>query len=375
MKKALVIVGTRPEAIKMARVCDEIKRSEKLELQTLVTGQHKAMLDQVIELFNLDINHNLCLMAENQTPSDVLVRAIPKIEEVIDKLEPDHILVHGDTITTLAGALAAFYQKKNLSHVEAGLRTNNLFSPYPEESNRRLTSHIASLHFAPTTESKNNLLKEGISETNIFVTGNTVIDSLLYIKSEIDEDVDFQNNIKKKYEKRLLDSKIILTTFHRRENFGEGIKDICKSIKQVAKDHKEYTFLVTVHPNPNIRQVVYDYLADTENIYLKPPMDYKEFVYFLSKCFCVLSDSGGLQEEAPTFNKPVLVLRSVTERPEALSAGKILLVGTSVEKITKNLVRLFNDEQFYLSFSKNPNPYGDGYASKKIVNVLENYND
>jgi UDP-N-acetylglucosamine 2-epimerase (non-hydrolysing) len=365
--KVLTIFGTRPEAVKMAPLVKELKKRNEFEAKVCVTAQHREMLDQVLNLFDIIPDFDLNIMKSKQSLTGITSRVLEGLEEVFEKEQPDMILVHGDTTTTFAGALAAFYKQIKIGHVEAGLRTFDKYFPYPEEMNRKLTGSLADLHFAPTLGSKNNLLREGVSEKDIFVTGNTVIDAMAYT---VEENYNFcteeLNNID--YSK-----KVIMVTAHRRENWGEGIDNICTALNKIVEENEDVELIYLVHLNPIVKDAVYNHLKDNEKIHLLPPLDTKETHNLMNKCFMIMTDSGGLQEEAPHLGKPVLVLRDVTERPEAVEAGTVKLVGTDVEKIVKEANTLIRDQKSYEAMSKSINPYGDGKASIRICNAILNY--
>lgn len=366
--KVMSIFGTRPEAIKMAPLVKMLENSDKIESIVCVTAQHREMLDQVLELFDIHPNFDLDIMKDRQTLTGITNRVLIGLEEIFQEAKPDIVLVHGDTTTTFAGSLAAFYQQIKVGHVEAGLRTGDKYFPFPEEMNRKLTGAMADMHFAPTEGSRNNLLKEGISESDIYVTGNTVIDAMEYT---VDENYIFEtdelNNINYR------SKKVIMVTAHRRENWGEGIENICISLKRIVEENKDVEIVYLVHLNPIVREVVEKYLKGLDRVHLLNPLDTKETHNLMNKCFMVMTDSGGLQEEAPHLGKPVLVLRDVTERPEAVQAGTVKLVGTDCDVIIAEANQLINDEKSYENMSKAINPYGDGLASKRIVGAIEKY--
>ena len=375
--KVLTIFGTRPEAVKLALVIKKIEEfPDRFTSVVCVTAQHREMLDQVLDLFKITPSYDLDIMKPNQTLFDVTCNSLTRVGEILEKERPDLVMVQGDTTTTFATALAAFYLKIPVGHVEAGLRSYNKFHPFPEEINRRLVSHISDLHFAPTIAAKENLLKEGIDQSKIRVTGNTVIDALLMVAEHF-EGPEAQARWDEYFFHRWgisFDShRIILVTGHRRESFGEGFQNICKALKQIATTHKDIKLIYPVHLNPNVQEPVREILSDVGNIHLIDPLDYEPFVYLMSKSFIILTDSGGIQEEAPSLGKPVLVMRDVTERPEAVEAGTAKLVGTDVKKIVRETQRLLTDHEYYLEMSRAHNPYGDGKASDRIVEVIENF--
>jgi len=366
--KIMVIFGTRPEAIKMAPLIKELEKVRQIQCKVCVTAQHREILDQVLEIFNIKPEYDLNIMKTKQTLTGITCSVLSGLEEIFDKEKPNMVLVHGDTTTTFAAALAAFYRKIPIGHVEAGLRSHNKYLPYPEESNRKLTAALTDLHFAPTTTSRENLLREGIDEKNIFVTGNTVIDAMKYT---IKDDYVFEN-----CELNSIDfknKKIIMVTAHRRENWGIGIENICKALKIIVEENHDVEVLYLVHPNPVVKDVVYSILKDVSRIHLLRPIDTREIHNLMKKCYIVMTDSGGIQEEAPHLGKPVLVLRDVTERVEALSAGTVKLVGIDIRKIVLEANKLIRNVDEYNHISKSINPYGDGNASVKIVDALVNY--
>lgn len=370
MKKVMLIFGTRPEAIKLCPLVKELKnQKEKFETIVCVTAQHREMLDQVLDVFDVKPDYDLNIMKNDQTLFDITCRCLTEIGAVINKEKPDIVLVQGDTTTTFVTSLAAYYNKVKIGHVEAGLRTGNKYSPFPEEINRRITSVIADLHFAPTQKSKNNLLSEGVREENIVVTGNTVIDALLWVRKKI-------QNERKEYKE--LDSidftqKIILVTGHRRENFGQDLINICEALKNIATKYNDIEIVYPVHLNPNVSKPVYNLLSGINNINLLKPLDYEPFVYLMVKSHFIISDSGGIQEEAPSLGKPVLVTRNTTERPEAVETGAVKLVGTDRNKIIRETEKLLNDPQYYHRMALLQNPYGDGHACERIINSLSKY--
>ena len=367
-KKIITIFGTRPEAIKMAPLVKELGRREEIESKVCVTAQHREMLDQVLELFDITPDFDLNIMKSKQTLTGITNRVLEGLEEVFDIEKPDMILVHGDTTTTFAGALAAFYKQIKVGHVEAGLRTFNKYFPFPEEMNRKLTGSLADLHFAPTKGSKNNLLREGVNENDIYITGNTVIDAMQHT---VDEDYIFENDELNKID--FENKKIIMITAHRRENWGEGIENICEALNRIVEENKDVELVYLVHLNPVVKDVVFEKLGNKERVHLLSPLDTKETHNLMNRSFMVMTDSGGLQEEAPHLGKPVLVLRDVTERPEAVEAGTVKLVGTDVAKIVEEANELINNIDAYNKMSKSINPYGDGLASKRIVNAILKY--
>ncbi len=363
--KVITIFGTRPEAVKMAPLVKELEKRDEINSLVCVTAQHREMLDQVLELFRIKPDFDLNIMQTKQSLTGITTRVLEGLEEIFEQEKPDIILVHGDTTTTFAGALAAFYKQIKVGHVEAGLRTFDKYFPFPEEMNRKLTGAVADLHFAPTDSSKNNLLREGIKEESIFITGNTVIDAMNFtVQDEYIFNNEILNNID--YKNR----KVILVTAHRRENWGEGIENICKALKTIALENHDVEIIYLVHLNPVVKDVVYSYLEGVRGIHLLPPLDTKETHNLMNKCYMVMTDSGGLQEEAPHLGKPVLVLRDVTERPEAVESGTVKLVGTITQDIIESANKLIRDLKHYEVMSRAVNPYGDGKASKRITDAI-----
>jgi UDP-N-acetylglucosamine 2-epimerase (non-hydrolysing) len=374
--KVLVVFGTRPEAIKMAPVCKSLLQNDKyFKTIICVTGQHREMLDQVLDIFDIKPDIDLSIMKAGQDLTDVTSSILTGMRKVISDSRPDLVLVHGDTTTTLATSIAAFYAQIPIGHVEAGLRTNNISVPFPEEFNRQVTSKITRWHFSPTASSRENLVEEGCPPENIVVTGNTVIDSLLWVLKRIEDTPDRKKGIVDYLTSQLpfdwQNGKFILITGHRRENFGEGFINICKALVELATKFPHFNFVYPVHLNPNVQTPVNSTLGGFKNIHLINPLDYEPFVYLLKNCYLVLTDSGGIQEEAPSVGKPVLVMRDVTERPEAVQAGTVKLVGTNVTEIVSNVEYLIEDQLFYQSMSLAHNPYGDGKASDRIVEVIK----
>jgi UDP-N-acetylglucosamine 2-epimerase (non-hydrolysing) len=374
MKKVLIVFGTRPEAIKMAPLVKEFqKNTEFFNIKVCVTAQHREMLDQVLDLFQIIPDYDLNIMKPGQDLYDVTSSMLLKIKPVLEEFEPNVVLVHGDTATTFATTLSAYYQKIKIGHVEAGLRTYDLYSPWPEEGNRKLTSVLTDYHFSPTETSKKNLLDEGVDKSSIFVTGNTVIDALKLVLNRINS----SKYLKLKIEKSIIqsgfkeiDSKFILVTGHRRENFGQGFLNICEALKVLSENNPDVNILYPVHLNPNVRRPVNELLSNIDNIQLIEPFQYEEFIYLMSRSYLILTDSGGIQEEAPSLGKPVLVMRNTTERPEAIEAGTVKLVGSDKESIIKEVQNLLSNINDYQKMSKSHNPYGNGDASKKILKIL-----
>ena len=380
-KNILIVFGTRPEAIKMAPVVMEFKKHPNL-FNTLVcvTGQHREMLDQVLTLFDIVPDYDLNIMKPNQDLYDVTSKILLGMRDVLDISKPDLVFVHGDTTTSMAAALAAFYKQIPVAHVEAGLRTGNIYSPWPEEMNRQITARITKLHFAPTSLARQNLLNEGIKEDGILVTGNTVIDALHIVTDKITSDSNLSEELKsllleKGYDVSRLENgrKLVLITGHRRENFGEGFINICNAIKNLANRFQEVDFVYPMHLNPNVRKPVLEILGSDKvsNVFLIEPLEYLPFVYLMEKSYLILTDSGGVQEEAPGLGKPVLVMRDTTERPEAVEAGTVMLVGTDRNKIETGVQDLLTDGSLYKRMSEAVNPYGDGLAASRIVDFIK----
>ncbi|MEZ8053388.1 non-hydrolyzing UDP-N-acetylglucosamine 2-epimerase [Vibrio atlanticus] len=369
-KKILTVFGTRPEAIKMAPLVHALAADERFEAKSCVTAQHREMLDQVLELFEITPDYDLNIMKAGQTLNEVTARILLEIKPVLEEFRPDVVLVHGDTATTFSASLAAYYEQISVGHVEAGLRTGNIYSPWPEEGNRRLTGTLTKYHFAPTATSQENLLKENFNPEDISVTGNTVIDALLMVKDKIDSDKNLNATLSAQFPFLDENKKLILVTGHRRESFGGGFERICESLAITAQAHPDSQILYPMHLNPNVREPVNRILADIGNIHLIEPQQYLPFVYLMSRAHIILTDSGGIQEEAPSLGKPVLVMRDTTERPEAVDAGTVKLVGTDIDAITTNLHTLLTEKTAYQAMSFAHNPYGDGQACKRILNEL-----
>ncbi|MDB4178049.1 UDP-N-acetylglucosamine 2-epimerase (non-hydrolyzing) [Gammaproteobacteria bacterium] len=375
MKKVLIVFGTRPEAIKMAPLIKEFQINGLLfETKVCISSQHREMLDQVLDLFKIKPDYDLDIMKPGQDLYDITSAILTKMKTILEDYKPHLVLVHGDTATTFAVSLAAYFQKIKIGHVEAGLRTGNLYSPWPEEGNRKLTAALADYHFAPTEISKNNLLNEGINHSSIYVTGNTVIDALQTVLNKIECDDILRSSIEKNIITagfKEINSKFILVTGHRRENFGQGFLNICEALKTLALDSPDINIVYPVHLNPNVSKPVNDLLSEVPNIKLINPLQYPEFIYLMSKSYLILTDSGGIQEEAPSLGKPVLVMRDTTERPEAVNAGTVILVGADKNNIIKEVQNLLLDNKAYDIMSKCHNPYGDGQASKKILKEVK----
>jgi UDP-N-acetylglucosamine 2-epimerase (non-hydrolysing) len=373
MKKSiLVVVGTRPEAIKMAPVIKELSRHSCFDVRLCVTGQHKEMLDQVLKIFDLRPEYDLNVMKKNQSLSDLTSLMISKLSNICEELKPDFLFVHGDTVTTLSSAIVGYFNKIKVCHVEAGLRTHNLYAPWPEEGNRKLTAAISGLHFAPTLKAKENLISEGVLDKEIFVTGNTVIDALKIADNSISNNTKLQESLDRKYEINKKE-KIVLVTCHRRENYGGGFEEICDSILELANDYKNLRFIFPVHLNPAVSDIVHKKLSKISNINLLEPLPYIDFVFLMKHSWLILTDSGGIQEEAPTFGTPVFVMREATERPEAVEGGTAKIVGSKKDDIVKEVRGLYDDIQKYKKMSNAKNPFGAGDASQKIVTVILNY--
>ncbi len=368
--KILSVFGTRPETIKMAPVVERLSQLKNVQSLVCVTGQHRQMLDTFLNLFHIKVDYDLNIMKPGQSLTEITTSILTRLKDVLLEVKPDLLLVQGDTTTALAAALAAFYEKIPVGHVEAGLRTGNLMMPWPEEMNRKLISSLAATHFAPTKTSKENLLKEGTSPDRIFVTGNTVIDALFYTLDQFKKNPQLKTT---RFNFLNPQKKLILVTGHRRENFGEGFASICKALKQISlRDDVEIIY--PVHLNPNVQGPVRSILADRPNIHLIEPLDYLEFVYLMDRSYLILTDSGGVQEEAPSLGKPVLVMREVTERPEAILAGTVLLVGTDEEKIISETTALLDNPDLYQKMAQAHNPYGDGHAAKRIIqHILDHH--
>lgn len=369
IKKILLVFGTRPEAIKMAPLVLELQSRTEIDVEVCVTAQHREMLDQVLDLFELKPDYDLDLMQPGQDLFDITTKALLGLKGVLETSKPDLVLVHGDTTTTFASSLAAFYQRITVGHVEAGLRTGNIYSPWPEEINRKLTGSLTTFHFAPTTKAQNNLLLENVDSDNVFVTGNTVIDALVQVEKRIVSDKELNENLLAQFD--FLDSskKLILVTGHRRESFGNGFENICQALRTLAQQ-PDVQVLYPMHLNPNVRDPVNRILHDVDNVFLIEPQEYLHFVYLMSRAYIILTDSGGVQEEAPSLGKPVLVMRDTTERPEAVDAGTVKLVGTDYDSIVNEAMTLLTDKQAYEKMSFAHNPYGDGKACQRIADII-----
>jgi UDP-N-acetylglucosamine 2-epimerase (non-hydrolysing) len=376
-KRALVVFGTRPEAIKMAPVVKKLEENpETFEMRVCVTAQHREMLDQVLEIFSIRPHYDLNVMKPNQDLYTLTSAVILGMGEVLRNFRPDVVLVHGDTSTSFCAALAAFYQQIPVAHVEAGLRTGNIYSPWPEEMNRKLTGAITSCHFAPTAMARQNLEREGVRD-HIYITGNTVIDALLMAVKMIHTDAALKEQLATLISDRGYPiekgRRIILITGHRRENFGEGFIHICEAIRNLALKYPDFDLVYPVHFNPNVRKPVYELLGGIPNVYLIEPIEYLPFIYIMERSYLLLTDSGGIQEEAPSLGKPVIVMRNTTERPEAVDAGTVVLAGTSKDMIFNEVCRLIDDQEHYQTMSKAHNPYGDGFAAQRIIDHLKEF--
>lgn len=383
MKRILLVFGTRPEAIKMAPLVKEfLKYPDKFETKVCVTGQHREMLDRVLDIFDIKPDYDLNIMKSGQDLYDITAKVLVGMRDVLNESQPDVVLVHGDTTTSTAATMASYYKRIPVAHIEAGLRTHNIYSPWPEEINRQITGRIATYHFSPTPLSKNNLVKENVNPDNIFITGNTVIDALYWVVDKINNDenlkIKLQDVVKESgYDLSRLENgrKLVLITGHRRENFGDGFLSICKAINYLAKKYPDVDFVYPMHLNPNVRKPIHQIFGDNlntyENLFFIEPLEYLTFVLLMNNSTVILTDSGGIQEEAPSLGKPVLVMRDTTERPEALEAGTVKLVGTDFQKIVNHVSDLLEDSEFYEKMAKSTNPYGDGKACERIIKVFE----
>ena len=384
MKKIILVFGTRPEAIKMAPLVKELQKyPDEFQTMVCVTGQHREMLDQVLHLFNIKPDYDLNIMKAGQTLYDVTSRVLCEFGKVLQAERPDLVLVHGDTTTSMASALAAFYEQIPVGHVEAGLRTGNIYSPWPEEMNRAITGRIAVLDFAPTEFGRNNLLKENVSDDRITVTGNTVIDALYYVVDKINGDAALKESLEKNISDQGYDvnrlkeggRRLVLITGHRRENFGDGFQNICKALDTLSRRYKDVDFVYPMHLNPNVRKPIHETFDGRvpENMFFIEPLDYFDFVLLMEQSDIVLTDSGGIQEEAPGLGKPVVVMRDTTERPEAVQAGTVKLVGTDYDRIVNEISSLLDDPAYYKTMSEAVNPYGDGKACPRIVSFIRSF--
>ena len=375
MRKILLVFGTRPEAIKMAPLVKAFQeQNQDFQTKVCVTAQHREMLDQVLNLFEITTDFDLDIMKPNQDLYDITDNILQGMKTVFKIYRPDIIFVHGDTTTTFAVSLAAFYEKIAIAHIEAGLRTGNIYSPWPEEANRKLTSQLTTYHFAPTQQSRDNLLKENVAPEKIMVTGNTVIDALLFMQNRLDTDWPFRQRVQESMNGKGFDPEVtefILVTGHRRENFGQGFVDICTALKTIAMERPAINIVYPVHLNPNVRKPVNELLGNLKNVYLIEPLQYEAFIYLMGLSKIIITDSGGVQEEAPSLGKPVLVMRDTTERPEAVDAGTVKLVGTDIKRIIKETSELLDNQSAYDSMAKAHNPYGDGKACERIINFMK----
>ena len=372
MKKIFFIFGTRPEAIKMAPLIKKFVKEDKIfSCKVCVTGQHREMLDQVLKLFEISTDFDLNLMQKDQSLAELSSNLILKLTSILELEKPDLVFVHGDTTTSFCASLASFYQKIAVAHIEAGLRTNDIYNPWPEEINRRLVASIAKYHFSPTIKAKNNLIRENISPDSILVTGNTVVDSLLEVVNKIENDSEISSKLANQFRFISSKKKIILVTGHRRESFGEGFKSICKAIKLIATRRSDVSFVYPVHLNPNVKKIVHQYLGKLDNVFLLEPLDYLPFVYLMKQSYLILTDSGGVQEEAPSLNKYVIVMRDKTERSEAVENGTIKMVGTNQDKIYNEVIKFLNKDIKGINMS---NPFGDGNACDRIISFVKRQN-
>lgn len=372
--KLLIIIGTRPEAIKMAPLILALRKLlTSKQLKVCVTAQHRKLLDDVLKFFSIKPDFDLNIMTKNQDLFGITVSIIKKLKKILENFNPDLVLVHGDTTTTMVASLCSFYKKIKVGHIESGLRTKNLMSPWPEEANRQITDLISTFHFAPTKQAKNNLLESGINSQILQITGNTVIDALLFTKKKIFNDKNIHQQLRKYFEFLGISDKerIILVTCHRRENFGEGIKELCISLKKITQIYPNFLIVFPVHPNPNIYEIVHQKLKNKSNIKLIKPVDYSAMVYLMSICELIITDSGGIQEEAPSLNKPLIVVRDETERPEVIKLGAGILVNRDNIKITEAVELILNNKRIYSKMASVKNPYGDGNASKRIIKYLK----
>ncbi|ELQ6263992.1 UDP-N-acetylglucosamine 2-epimerase (non-hydrolyzing) [Cronobacter malonaticus] len=370
--RVLTVFGTRPEAIKMAPLVHALAQDPAFDTRVCVTAQHRQMLDQVLNLFSIVPDYDLNIMKPGQGLTEITCRILEGLKPILTEFRPDVVLVHGDTTTTIATSLAAFYQRIPVGHVEAGLRTGDLYSPWPEEANRTLTGHLAMYHFAPTERSRQNLLRENIPDARIFVTGNTVIDALIAVRDRVLADEPLRLRLETQYPFLDGDKKMILVTGHRRESFGEGFEQICRALADIAAQNRDVQIVYPVHLNPNVTEPVNRILGHVENVVLIEPQEYLPFVWLMNHAWLILTDSGGIQEEAPSLGKPVLVMRETTERPEAVEAGTVRLVGTDTQRIVAEVTRLLHDEAAYQAMSHAHNPYGDGQACERILHALKN---
>ena len=369
-KKILIVFGTRPEAITLAVLIKTLRHDKRFNIKVCITAQHRSMLDDVLELFEIIPDYDLNIIETGISLNNTVIKILSGLDGIFQKFKPDIVLIQGDTTTDITAALASYYRQIPIAHVEAGLRTGNIYSPWPEEGNRKIATTIAQYHFAPTLSAKNNLLKENINSNIIFVTGNTIIDSLFWVKDKMQKDKNLKERLDKNFSFVDPAKRIILVTAHRRESFGAGFKNICEALMEIAKKNQDVQIIFPVHLNPNIQKPVNKMLENIKNVYLIQPQNYIKFQYLMTKAFIILTDSGGIQEEAPSLGKPVLVMRDVTERPEAIDAGTIKLVGTDINKIINSVNDLLNNKNEYQKMSLSHNPYGDGQACGRIVEIL-----
>ena len=369
-KKILIVFGTRPEAIKLAVLIRTLRNDKRFKIKICVTAQHRSMLDDVLELFEIIPDYDLNIMEAEISLNNTVIKILSGVDKILQKFDPDVVLIQGDTTTVLTAGLASYYRQISIAHIEAGLRTGDIYSPWPEEGNRKITSSITQYHFAPTLSAQNNLLKESINSSTIFVTGNTVIDALFWARDKLKKDKNLKEKLDKDFSFIDPSKRIILVTGHRRESFGIGFKNICEALMEIAKINKDVQIIFPVHLNPNVKKPVNEKLKNIENIILIQPLNYIKFQYLMAKAFIILTDSGGIQEEAPSLGKPVLVMRDVTERPEAVEAGTVKLVGTDIKKIIDSVSDLLNNENEYKKMSLSHNPYGDGQACSRIIEIL-----
>ena len=369
-KKILAIFGTRPEAIKLSLLIKALIKDNQFDIKVCVTAQHRSMLDDVLDLFEIKPDYDLNVMQAGSSLNDTAAKILSGLNNILETFNPNIVMVQGDTTTVAIAALASYYKQIPIAHVEAGLRTGNIYSPWPEEGNRKMTTTITKYHFAPTSSAQNNLLKENIDPSSIFITGNTVIDSLFWVQNKIKNDIALRNKLEKEFSFIDPTKRIILVTGHRRESFGEGFERICKALLEIANKNKDVQIIYPVHLNPNVKEPVNKLLKEVKNISLIEPQNYIKFNYLMSKSYIILTDSGGIQEEAPSLGKPVLVMRDVTERPEAVEAGTVKLVGTDINKIINSVSELLNNKNEYKKMSLSHNPYGDGKACGRIVEIL-----
>ena len=369
-KKILAIFGTRPEAIKLSLLIKTLIKDNQFDIKVCVTAQHRSMLDDVLDLFEIKPDYDLNVMQAGSSLNDTAAKILSGLNNILETFNPNIVMVQGDTTTVAIAALASYYKQIPIAHVEAGLRTGNIYSPWPEEGNRKMTTTITKYHFAPTSSAQNTLLKENIDPSSIFITGNTVIDSLFWVQNKIKNDIALRNKLEKEFSFIDPTKRIILVTGHRRESFGEGFERICKALLEIANKNKDVQIIYPVHLNPNVKEPVNKLLKEVKNISLIEPQNYIKFNYLMSKSYIILTDSGGIQEEAPSLGKPVLVMRDVTERPEAVEAGTVKLVGTDINKIINSVSELLNNKNEYKKMSLSHNPYGDGKACGRIVEIL-----